>query len=201
MRLLACVVSMMLTAGIAAGQGGNLLDNPNFDTGIDHWTPVSDAQIFWEPSWDFDGNPSSGSMLVIQVDGDADAAMSLADCVPVEGNREYFLGGGFYVVGSQPGTPHVIVSATLFDGSDCTGSYLTSPSTNNVALVDQWFVKSTTQVIDPAAVSTMLRINVFNSTTDAFEALVDSMFIIKTQIFEDGFESSDTGYWSATAPS
>lgn len=200
MRLLACVVPMMLSASIAAGQGGNLLDNPNFDTGIDYWTAESDAQIFWEPNWDFNGNPNSGSMLVIQVDGDADAAMSLAECVPVEGNKEYFLGGGFYIAGSQPGTPHVTVSAILFDGSDCTGSYLTSPSTNNAALVDQWFMKSTTQVIDPAAVSTMLRINVFNLTTDAFEVLVDSVFILKTQIFEDGFESSDTGDWSSTVP-
>ena len=46
----------------------------------------------------------------------------------------------------------------------------------------------------------MFRISVFNSTTDAFEALADSMFIIKTRIFEDGFESSDTSFWSATVP-
>jgi len=201
MRILACALPILLTAGIAAGQGGNLLDNPNFDTGIDHWTPASDAQIFWEPQWDYDGNPNSGSMLVIQVDGDADAAMSLADCVPVEGNKEYFLGGGFYVVGAQPGTPHVMVSAILYDGPDCTGSYVSSPSTNNIALVDQWFMKSTTQVIGPAAVSAILRINVFNSTTDAFEALADSMFIKKTHIFEDGFESSNTDNWSTTVPS
>lgn len=200
MRLLACIAPIMLTAGIAAGQGGNLLDNPNFDNGIDHWTPESDAQIFWEPLSDFDGNPNSGSMLVVQVDGDADAAIGLADCVPVEGNEEYILGGGFYVVGALPGTPHVMLSATLYDGPDCTGSFLASPSTNNIALVDQWFMKSTTQVIDPAAVSARLRINVFNSTTDAFEALTDSMFISKTQIFEDGFESSDTGRWSSAVP-
>ncbi len=200
MRLLTCILPILLTAGFVAGQGGNLLDNPNFDNDTDHWIAESDAQIFWEPDWDYDGDPNSGSMLVIQVDGDADAAMSLADCLPVEGNKEYMLGGGFFVDGSQTGTPHVMVSATLYDGTNCTGSYLTSPSTNNVALVDQWFMKSTTQVIHPAAVSTMLRISVFNSTTDAFEALADSMFLKRTQIFEDGFESSDTSFWSATVP-
>ncbi len=198
MRLLTCFLAILLTAGFGAGQGGNLLDNPDFETGIDHWTAGSDAQIFWEPGWDYDGDLNSGSMLILQVEGDASSAMSLADCVPVEGNTEYILGGGFYVDGSQIGTPHILVTASLYDGSGCTGSNLPSPSTNNFALADQWFMKSTTRVIDAAALSAMLRISVFNFSTDAFEVLADSMFIKKTQIFEDGFESSDTSVWSAT---
>ncbi|MEN8164321.1 MAG: hypothetical protein ABFS37_09340, partial [Acidobacteriota bacterium] len=136
-----------------------------------------------------------------QFEPDADAAIVLADCVPIQGDTEYHLGGRFFVQGSQPGDPHILISAILFDGPDCTGSVLTSPSTNNIALTDQWFMKSTTRFTPAEAVSAHFRINVFNDTTDAFQVHGDTMFIIDiTPVFNDGFESSDTSAWSITVP-
>lgn len=62
-------------------------------------------------------------------------------------------------------------------------------------------MKSTTRFTPPEAVSVRFRINVFNSTTDAFQVHGDTMFLIDiTPLFNDGFESSDTSAWSITMP-
>lgn len=201
MKAMIGTVAILFSAVSASTQPWNLLANPNFDTGTAHWVEASDALMSWDPTADAHGSPDSGSIMVTQIAGDTDAAIIVADCVPLQGDTEYILGGRFYVDGSQPGDPHILVGASLFDGPDCTGNILTSPATNNAALTDQWFMKSTTRLTPTEAVSAQFKINVFSSTTDAFQIHGDTMFIIDiTPLFADGFESSDTSAWSDTVP-
>lgn len=189
MRLPGYLLSLIILIGPGIGHGANLLKNPNFDAGIDHWVAASDALIDWDSNDDVDGDPNSGSMVIVQQDGDVDAAVSQADCVPVTGGTEHSFGGHIYVTSDQPGTPRVLMGLSLYDGPNCTGAGLISPSTSNiVSSFDTWIMKSTTAVIDDFAVSARLRINIFNLTTEPLKIRVDSMFILGPMIFEDGFE-------------
>lgn len=183
------LLPLFLLIGPGIGHGENLLNNPNFDTGIDHWVAVSDALIGWEPGDDVNGDPKSGSMVIAQDDGDVDAAISEADCVSVVGGAEYRFGGHVYVTSGQPGTPRILIGMSLYDGHKCTGSPLISPSTSNViSSFDTWILKTSAGVINSSALSARLHINVFNLTTDPLKISVDSMFILGPMMFEDGFE-------------
>ncbi len=188
MKSLRHLLLFLLTATPGVGHCTNLLANPDFDTSIDHWSPASDAVIAWDSSIDIGSDPSSGSMIILQENGDIDAAASVADCIPVHGGASYFFGGGFLVAAGQPGTPHILVVMALYDGPDCTGSGLTSPGTVNSASVGSWFIKSATSTIDAAALSAEPAILIFNGTDEAFQVHADSMFIIEMPIFDDGFE-------------
>lgn len=185
----------------ASAQYSNLLNNPNFNTGIDHWIEASDAQISWDPANDAHGYPNSGSIVINQVFGDLDGASVFADCVPIQAETEVLLGGWFFVDGSEPGEPHVMIQTAIYDAPDCTGTFLQGIATNNIASTDQWFMKSTYRVIETGAVSAQFIIIAFNDSTDAFQVHGDTMFIIDLMpLFDDGFESSDTSAWSTTVP-
>lgn len=189
---------LLLPAIVALGQNGNILGNPDFDTDIDHWTPTSDAQISWESEIDIDSDPNSGSMLIIQVQDDTDFAGVLSDCFLIEGGYEYSFGGRFYIDGTQPGDPGIVITANSYSSANCEGATIDSPGTNNFVLTDEWFLKGTSFRLFPVeANSARLRISTFNNTTDQFLVYADSMYFSNsTIILKDGFESSDTNAWS-----
>ncbi len=192
---------VLLSAGPTAAQNWNLLNNPNFDTDLDHWTPVSDAVLFFDANNDVHGDPDSGSMVIIQIQDDVDVAAAVADCVPIESETEYTFGGRFHVTAAQPGDPGILIGLTMFDGPDCTGTILMNPGTNNHVLIDQWFLKSGTRFTPPGALSADFHVLIFNGSTDLYQVHSDTMFVIDiTPVFNDGFESSDTGAWSLTMP-
>jgi len=183
---------LLLPATVALGQNGNILNNPDFDTDIDHWTPLSDAQISWESEIDVDSDPNSGSMLITQVQDDADFAGVLSDCFLIEGGYEYSFGGRFYVDGTQPGDPRIVITANSYSSANCEGVPIDSPGTNNIALTDEWFLKDTSfRLFSVEANSARLRISIFNNTTDQFLVYADSIYFSNsTIILRDGFESS-----------
>jgi hypothetical protein len=201
MRAAVIAAVAILVVPSAFAQSWNLLDNPHFDTGVLHWSEASQAIITWDPSVDAFGDPDSGSVLIVQITGDIDAAVAVADCVSITPNTEYRFGGRIYVQGAQPGTPRVLVGLALYDGPGCTGSALSGPSTSNLVTTDQWMMKESSWITQPEAVSARFRVNIFNSTTDTFEVHGDTMFVIdNTRLFEDGFEDGNTGQWSSTLP-
>lgn len=199
MRAVVIAAVVILIGPSAFAQSWNLLDNPSFDTGILNWTEASQAIIAWDPSFDAFEDHFLGSILMVQIAGDSDAAIVLADCVSISPNTEYRFGGRIYVQGGQPGTPHVLVGLSQYDGPGCTGSALTSPSTTNLVTTGEWMMKEGTWTTPSVAVSARFKINIFNLTTDTFEVHGDTMFVMdNTPLFEDGFEIGDTGQWSDT---
>lgn len=188
---------LILPAMEALGQFGNILDNPDFDTGIDPWSPVSNAQISWEPKIDMDSDPNSGSMLIVQVQGATNAALVLSECFPIEGGSEYTFGGRFFIDGTQPGDPGIVISGISFSSANCEGAAIDAPGTNNFVVTDEWFLKGTSfRLFSVEANSARLRISSANRTDDEFFVYADSMYFFpSSNIFRDGFESSDAGAW------
>ena len=181
---------LLLPAMVVWGQNGNILDNPDFDADIDHWTPISDAQISWQPGIDIDSNPVSGSMLIIQVQDDTNSAQVWSDCFLIEGGYEYSFGGWFYIDGTQPGDPGIVILARSFSSTNCEGAAIDTPGTNNIAFTDEWFLKSTSfRLFSDEANSARLIINTFNNTNDEFFVYADSMYFSSSTLFRDGFES------------
>jgi hypothetical protein len=165
----------------------SLIPNPDFDAGIEQWTPTSDAQISWEPNADVDGAPDSGAMRIRNVSGDPDSANVVSDCFDT-GAGTYDFGGWFYLDGAQPDDPRTFVTLQLFDGPGCTGNGLPSPLTDGLTVTDTWFLKSSTgNEISSDVRSSRVQAIVRNRSTEPMEALVDSLFIVVT-LFEDGFE-------------
>lgn len=188
MRGLAMCLLALATGALGSARADTLVPNPDFDSGIDGWSGFSSAEISWDPGQDVDGDPGSGSVRIVQVRDDPDLAGLQSSCFAIGGGT-YDFGGWFFVDGSQPGNHGIVLGLRVFDGPDCSGALLLSPSTNNFVLADSWFIKlSADRSVPDSAVSGRLTVSVFNRSPEPFDVLADGFFVIG-RIFVDGFES------------
>ncbi|MEM8993703.1 MAG: DUF11 domain-containing protein [Acidobacteriota bacterium] len=171
----------------------SLLQNPNFDRALAPWTSLD---FSWD-SDDRDDTPSSGSAESPA----ATLGTSTHPCIDVTTEE-----GGLYASLStridDPGDvdPGVYLELEFYTEADCGGTSLSAEVLTWAigSTGTEWTTPSLWGAIPATAVSARPRL-VFESSDGSGSAEVDGVSLIP-MLFGDGFESGDTGAWSATVP-
>jgi DNA-binding beta-propeller fold protein YncE len=186
--------------------GDNLLDNPNFDDGLDSWTTVTvPPSEFTAASDDAGGAFSSGSAALTNLSG-ADQTHSLSQCVDVAAIAYpgLSLGGKARLVNTGIADPSAFAEVAYYDGAGCTGAVVGSDGP--FAVVGDtggWVPIGPNRIPLPEpAVSARVTFSLQSGTDPSaeFDGNLDDLYFGTdlTAIFEDGFETGDLSRWAVT---
>lgn len=103
------------------------LVNPDFDTDLAGWNAFGGT---WA-SFDADGNPESGSVLLAGTD-------QLSQCVPVTPGASAAGGASVFVPSGQSGSANLFVSLRYHASADCSGLGFNQQLFVNVVPFDAW---------------------------------------------------------------
>ncbi|MEM1182311.1 MAG: hypothetical protein AAGM22_28435, partial [Acidobacteriota bacterium] len=169
----------------------SLLQNPNFDQALAPWTSL---EFSWD-SDDRDGAPSSGS-------AESPAAalgVSTHPCIDVS-TVEGGLYAGLSTLIDDPGavTPSVHLELEFYTEANCQGTLVgTEVAVGAIGSTGSaWIAPSLWRSIPATAASARPSL-VFQSSDGSGSAHVDALSLVP-MLFGDGFESGDTGAWTAT---
>lgn len=120
MHFRTCLAGLLLLVLASPLQAQNLLDNPDFDSNLHHWTGPAGAAT-WHSS-DLDDAPDSGSArLVNDQAGSETETVALVQCFPVTPG-EYQYGGHALIPQGQAASGSVVVRILGYGAStDCSG--------------------------------------------------------------------------------
>jgi hypothetical protein len=89
-------LAVLFLLGASIAQAQNLVQNPDFDTGTEHWEPASNATISWVAD---DGSPEPGSMRFnVSVARGTSTSVASDDCIAVDPSIHYDLLGAFKLI-------------------------------------------------------------------------------------------------------
>lgn len=91
MRMLAAI--FLLGASIAQAQ--NLVPNPDFDTGIDHWETLPNGEISWIAD---DGSPEPGAMRLNLATARGNSTQARSDCLAVDPSVHHDLAAALQLI-------------------------------------------------------------------------------------------------------
>jgi hypothetical protein len=183
--------------------GQNLVSNPDFDTDLTAWNPLSGALQMWDPL-DADSDPLSGSALVTNIDPDPNDGSGSAQCIDgLVGDWLYDVSAEFYIPSGQVETGHAYLLVQFYTGTGCS-SFIGFADTDPVfsTTTDVW-VARTRRVWAPAGTqSARLRLSVWkNEAGGSLDAHFDNVgFESAALVFIDGFESGDVSAWTWSTP-
>ena len=207
-RLLVC--DSIVGAGGASFEGDigrtfhvvptNLLANPNFDSSLAGWIPVSPGvNEIRHAQGDSDGAPTSGSAEIMNLSGDGEV-FSLAECVALTATGSYGLGGRVWLDSARPDAPSCYAVVDFHAGPGCTGGVLGTGITPGITgdTQGEWRSLSGFVAAPAGAVSARVMFVLDAGTSPDFAAGLDQLLFHRDEIFGDGFESGSTGPWQRT---
>jgi hypothetical protein len=141
-RVLA-TLAVALMPGLAASQGANLLQNPDFDgsattLGWESGAPGSIA-LDWDAR-DRSEAPGSGSLRVTNTlpNGSTFGGNGARQCVAVQARASYTFGGWIFVPSGQANTGLSNFSVFWYDTPDCSGDGTFGAGTDFVSDPEEW---------------------------------------------------------------
>jgi len=183
--------------------GTNLIENPNFDSDMNPWTPTdAPPSYFAFDAGDVDDTATSGSALIAGVSG-ADLIVGLSQCIDVSAMDVVLgLSGRILLTNNSTPDPGAYGIVTFFDGADCGGIEVGELATA-VVLGDTgglWAEIPWANSNKPAAALSALVTFAGTGGSDPgadFDAAFDSLVFrdVPEALFFDGFESADTTAW------
>ncbi len=204
----------------------NLLANPNFDDDLAGWTASSPAEMTHGPD-DVSGAPTSGSAVITNLTG-AGHTMTLAQCVPVDAWKNYFVSGWLWIDSGLATDPTIFAAVDFYGGVSCGGTFLgteeipplvgdtiggsspdgfesgdTSVSSGFTGADEHlagWEQLAGTVQAPSGAVSARVRYVFEAGASPDFTAKMDDVQFFLPLLFKDGFETGDTSRWSETMP-
>lgn len=108
----------------------NLLENPNVDAGLDHWTPSSPTDVFAQ-SLDAHDAPTSGSLRLQNDSGGPGATLGASQCVSVLLGGDYHLAALARIEDPDGGELSFGASLRVYPTLDCTGPPASAPFVSN----------------------------------------------------------------------
>ena len=203
------VVAGATTAGLDAVLGdlagpANLLDNPAFDGGLEPWVAtVPDTTSLHHGAADAASAPGSGSAEIVVV-GIAGPALSLSQCVAVEGGRAYRAGAWLRVTGDDAVSPPPMgaIEVSFHADAACGTPPLTRVVGDPATGSHEWQPLATTAPAPATARSARVLLTFDPGGAPGLVANWDeAWFGLETGVlFGDGFESGDSAGWSTSAP-
>ena len=193
------LITVILISGMATAQ--TLVVNGDFDTNVAGWTELS-IPLSWDGSSDWQGNPASGSALILNNAAFADNSGAIQCVDGIVAGEVYSLSAWLRVPSGQTGTGAARVFIWYYSEPGCAGTWVGESSTPVMAASDVWIGLSSGDTVAPAtAQSVKVYLNNFKYTeTGIYQASYDHVAFTLIGVFADGFESGDTTEWSASVP-
>jgi hypothetical protein len=181
----------------------NLIANPDFDSDVSGWNPLGEnLTIEWSAS-DYDGNPSSGSLLGTNTAAPS-ANLAVDQCVgSITPGESYRFAGWVKAPSGQTSTGIVQMYWYWRSSPSCGGTQTLAQSTSWANEADDWtYLSTNTEIAPEGAVSAQVALSIYKTSPvpGTFQAFYDGIDFRKTGIFSDGFELGTTQLWSATVP-
>jgi hypothetical protein len=155
-RLVGFGAGLFATALLAAAPlaAQNLLVNPNFDGGLDGWTPDAGAGAAYS-SRDATNSQFSGSALVTNSVAGANVPLGLSQCVSLSPGAAYSISARFLIPSGQAASATARVFAQFYAGASCGGGPLGNfgNGTPKITTFDTWGTISSGFSAATAAVS------------------------------------------------
>jgi len=109
-----------------------LVENPTFQSDIDGWTALGDAELEWEPESALGDSETGSAKLTAEV-----PRASAYQCVPLEGAKLVIAYASAYVEPSDDPdeAPQAELDVTFFQGANCSGvsdGYFETPPSKDV---------------------------------------------------------------------
>lgn len=214
-RRLGFAMLLVLAADASLGQtctiGGNLLVNPDLDASPAGWASMNPAlAVGWNGGFDSDGNACSGA-LAATLSTPTPLSTIGGQCVSgIADSSIYDFGGRVLVALGEPADGSTTLWLYWFDDLGCTGAMLgTSTAPGSIPPPHDEWVEIGLEAVDPPAGAESVGFALVMIRTvgggDAYSALFDDLYLRPSanacdDVFDDGFESTDTGCWSAAVP-
>lgn len=198
------IVVVVVMAGLftTPSRAQNLITNPNFDSDIVGWWNPSLDRLVWISDDGYAAGSGSGCLEFADTLNNGACTGAIQDNIAVTPNTTYLLSGT-----ARLPTGSIADSASIwvqwYDGS---GSYISSTTFNDVTTTvgGPWTTSSWLVESPPNAVEAWVRPSFCMPVGGPEESIArwDDLFfgLPGTEIFTDGFESSDTAAWSQTVP-
>lgn len=194
----------ILIASAAGVESQNLIANADFDSDVSGWNPLgASLTIEWSAS-DYNGDPSSGSLLGTNTAAPA-ANLAIDQCVESISPGESYRFAGWVKAPSGQTSTGIVQMFWYWRGSpSCGGTQTLAQSTSWVSDVDEWtYLSTNTEIAPEGAVSVQVVLGIYKTSAvpGTFQAYYDGVDFRIVGIFSDGFELGTTERWSATVPS
>ncbi len=184
---------------------GDLLHNPNFDSGIAGWAtlPATPGVVRFDAE-DSDGWAVSGSALAEFVAGTP--VYGLSQCVQVEDSFNYLFGGRVLTDSPSAVDPEAFGQVQYFSSTNCTTGVLGAEVLGSVLAGDTagaWLALPAVPHSPPnGARSAYVSFLAVAGAAPSFATSFDTLYfrVEAGGLFANGFESGDTLLWSATVP-
>ncbi len=177
---------------------GNLVPNPNFDDGILPWVAggTRPGDLGWQ-GVDAQGKATSGSVVVATTAGTG-ATTTAEACLALEPGIPFVLGGAIEVTGGSGADPAVTVDLVGSTNTTCQASGDTGGAvTLATGPTAGWVPFSAARAGSWGSV--LARFTVAGGASSTHSVRID-LLRLDGPLFADGFESGDTGAWSAQVP-
>ncbi len=170
----------------------NLLNNPNFDDGLDQWTSNSVSQVLWDND-DASSAPTSGSGGFFNFYGPA--TLTLTQCIEANDTIGHAIGGKITYFASNLGDPAISFSLAAYDGTACSGTLLQTSSWGHENGVSEGQYQDFQHWAGAAAGTQSIEVTLSAAVNNAgSEVHLDDLFVIE-MLFGDGFEAGDMSQW------
>jgi len=209
------VLALAIARGVAFAQGcvveGNLVVNPDLETSATAWSSTHAAlAVGWSPGFDSDGEACSGA-LAATLSTPTPLSTIAVQCIDgIIDSSLYDYGGDVLVALGEPADGQTTIWLYWFPGLGCSGALLgTATAAATVPPPFDAWVRLSGSAIDPPAGAESVGFALVMIRTvgggDSYSALFDDLFLRLSatgcdDIFDDGFEISDTTCWSSTVP-
>ena len=176
----------------------NLVSNPDFDSDVTGWPPLSQASIVWA-SLDSSGSPVSGSAMVTNLSTTAHDGTGARQCINgLTGGQNYRVAADILIPSGQSESGDAYILVQWYDQPGCSSGFLGLFERPKIltSTPDIWYTSASTGEAPPGTLAARFRLSI--TKQEAF-GMVDAHFdhvIMEPALFADGFESSDTSAWS-----
>lgn len=174
----------LLAAGLVAASlplaAENLVRNGTLDRSVDEWPSEDLASVVAWNALDAGASPTSGSALVTNVSTGASNGAGVRQCVfaGIAAGATYTYGGRARIPSGQARTGFVMVGLRWYSSSDCSGTALEQPRTDEATTLDSWILLRDVAVAPPTARSA--EVIAFPSKVEAggtLQAYFDDIFL------------------------
>lgn len=199
-RISLFLCAALLFNGLVVAQ--NMVTNGDFATGVAGWTQGA-IPLTWDGSSDYQGDPSSGSGLILNNAPSVFYAFATQCVASVVAGEIYRLSTWLRVPPGQTGSGYATVSIAWYDQSGCGGSWVSGTTTSGSSFSNGWTELPAAVGQAPAtAQSALVYVICYKTSSDgelqtSFDHVV---FGLNAPIFADGFESGNTSAWSVVQP-
>ncbi len=196
------VCAVLLSASVASAQ--SQVFNGEFHTDVLGWNQLSAVTLAWDPASDYEGNPSSGSAVVVNAQpGTANSGVT--QCVNgIHGGESYDLSAWFRAPTGQTADGHCLVFVWWYSQPNCSDWLDLGPGTGWVYTSDSWTDRSILETpAPPGAASAIVYLNIVKDSDQggSYQAWFDHVLLQPTgTIFIEGFDTGHTLAWSTIVP-